>query len=262
MGALAGYRALFGAGFRRQSTYRAALVTGSLANLFFGLFRSAIFLSLYRQRHAVAGLDRGAALTYVWLLQVLFGVIFTTWMWEFPEGVRSGAFVSDLLRPGDPLARLLAVDMGRSTFAFVARGLPQLVVAGVFFRLRLPVTMTGWVALAVSFTLVMAMAFELRFLIGSISFWTPDFRGWWSLLFSAIWLGAGIVVPIEYFPPLLRTVASHSPLAALLQLPVRVATGRGVGAALLLQAGWVLVVGLGCRAVMAVAERRLVIHGG
>lgn len=257
-----GYWALYAAGFRRQATYRAALITGTLANAFFGVFRSAVFVSLYRQRPAVGGLDRSAALTYVWMLQVLFGVIFTAWLWEFPESVRSGAFVSELLRPGDPFLRLMSVDLGRASFAFLVRGLPQLCLAGLVLDLRLPRSAVGWLALLASVGFVGCLAFEMRFLFGAAAFWTADFRGWWALLFSAVWLGAGVVVPIEFFPPFARSIASHSPLAALLQLPVRVATGRGVWAALGLQLCWVLVIGVICRSVMAMAERRLVVHGG
>ena len=249
-------------GFRRQSTYRAALVTGTVANLFFGVFRSAVFVALYRQRHQAGGLDLTAALTYVWLIQVLFGVIFTSWLWEFPEAIRSGAFVSELVRPGDPFCRLMAADLGRSTFAFLFRGLPQLVLVGALVTLRLPTSLLGAGALALSFMLAITAGFEVRFLFGSTAFWTADFRGWWALLFATVWLGAGMVVPLEMFPGAVRTIAEHSPLASLLALPVRVATGRGVASALAWQLGWTAAVGATCWGVMRGAQRRLVTHGG
>jgi ABC-2 type transport system permease protein len=256
------YLALFALGFRRQSTYRAALITGLLANVFWGVFRSAVFIALYRQRPTGGGLELQDALTYVWVLQTLFGVIFTPWLWEYPERVRSGDVVVDLLRPGDPLGRLLALDLGRSTFSFLARGLPQLVVPALVLHLRLPTSPIGLAALAVSFLLCAVAAFEMRFLFGSVAFWTPDFRGWWSLLFGVVWLGAGFVVPVQLFPAAFRWFALSGPLSALLTQPVRVATGDGVAGALLIQLGWVVVIGVGCRVLMAQAERHLVVHGG
>jgi ABC-type uncharacterized transport system permease subunit len=42
---------------------------------FFGVVRTAIFLALYRQQEQVAGLDVRDALTYVWVLEGLFGVV-------------------------------------------------------------------------------------------------------------------------------------------------------------------------------------------
>lgn len=61
------YLALLSAGFRRQATYRLALVSGLLTNLFFGLVRTALFYALYRERPeaVVGGLGLADALTYV-----------------------------------------------------------------------------------------------------------------------------------------------------------------------------------------------------
>jgi hypothetical protein len=55
------YLALLGAGFQRQNTYRLALV---------------------------AGLDVADALTYVWVLEGLFAVVWAPWFWELAEAMR------------------------------------------------------------------------------------------------------------------------------------------------------------------------------
>lgn len=259
---MGGYAALYWAGFRRQSRYVASLAVGVAANVFFGIIRSSLFVSLYRQRESVAGLDVTAVLTYVWVLQVVFGVVFVTWIWEFADSVRSGDFASELVKPGAVLGRLLAVDLGRVTFALLTRGLPQLVVAGLLLDLRLPTTPAGLVMLAFSFVLCAIAASEVRFLFGSLSFWTPDYRGWWTMLFGFMWFAGGFLIPVEFFPGGLRWIGEHGPLAGLLAMPVRVATGRGAPSALALQAFWVVVAALACHAVMATAERRMVVHGG
>jgi len=257
-----GYGAVFWAGFRRQARYREALLIGVAANVFFGVIRSAVFLALYRQRQVAGGLVLADTLTYVWIIQAVFGVVFVSWQWELAEAVRSGNFVVDLVRPGDVLARLLAVDLGRSTFALLVRGVPQVLVAAQILDLRLPSTIPGIGLLAVSLLLSGVVASEIRFLFGSLAFWTPDYRGWWTFLFGAFWVSAGFLVPVEFFPGGLRWIAEHSPLAALLAMPVRVAPGRAVASAVALQAFWVTAVFLACRAVMFRAERRLVVHGG
>jgi len=259
---MAGYLGLFAAGFRRQSAYRWALASGMAANVFFGVFRTAAFLALYRQVERAGGLDVADALTYVWILQAVFGVAFAPWQMEFPESVRSGDFVVDLLRPGDPLARLAANDLGRSTFFLLARGVPQILVPGLFLDLRLPTAPPGIALLALSLFLAAAAAFEIRFLLSAPAFWTADYRGWMAMLFLALWLVGGFILPVEYFPGALRWIAENGPLAALLAVPVRVATGRDALAALALQLVWVAVLATACRAVMTGALRRLVAHGG
>jgi ABC-2 type transport system permease protein len=256
------YWAMLLAGFRRQATYRLAAVSGLATNAFFGVVRTAIFLALYRERARVGGLDLRDALTYVWVLEALFGVIFVTWIWETAESVRSGDFVVELLRPGDPYLRLLAFDLGRTLNLLAVRAVPALWAAALLLPLRLPDSAGGLALLAASGVLAAVVGFQLRFLFGAAAFWTPDYRAVWMLALPLIWLASGFMIPVEYFPAPLRLLGEAGPLSALLAAPVRVATGRSAGAALLLQLAWVAVLWAIGRLVLTVASRRLVVHGG
>ena len=53
---------LFRAGFRHQTSYRFALVSGLLTNVFFGLVRTAVFLAVYEDEPTI-GLDVEAKAT-------------------------------------------------------------------------------------------------------------------------------------------------------------------------------------------------------
>jgi ABC-2 type transport system permease protein len=256
------YWAVLLAGFRRQAAYRLAAVTGLVTNGFFGLVRTAIFLALYRQRGQVAGMDVGDALTYVWVLEALFGVIWVAWFWETAESIRSGDFVVELLRPGDLYARLLAFDLGRSVNLLLVRAAPALAVAALLLPLRLPASPAGLALFVASLLLAAVVGFQLRLLFSAAAFWTADYRSLWALVFPAVWLLSGFMVPVEYFPAPLRLVADASPLTALVMAPVRVASGRGAAAALAGQLLWVALLWLAGRLVLAVANRRLVVHGG
>jgi ABC-2 type transport system permease protein len=256
------YLALLGAGFHRQNTYRLALAAGLTTNAFFGVVRTAVFFALYRERDQVAGLDVADALTYVWVLEGLFAVVWAPWVWETAEAIRSGEFTVELLRPGDPYLRLLAFDLGRTLSVLVTRAVPTLVVAGLVLPLRLPTTPGGLALLAASMVLTATVAFQFRFLFGSAAFWTPDYRSMFMLVFPVLWLVSGFIIPVDFFPGALRTLVDWSPLNALLMAPVRVATGRSAGLAVAGQLAWVALLWLAGRLVLALASRRLVVHGG
>ncbi|HWD46537.1 MAG TPA: ABC-2 family transporter protein [Actinomycetota bacterium] len=256
------YLALLGAGFRRQTTYRLALAAGLVTNAFFGVVRTAVFLALYRERDQVAGLDVGDALTYVWVLEGLFAVVWAPWFWEQAEAIRSGEFAVELLRPGDPYLRLAAFDLGRSVCVLVTRTVPTLAVAALVLPLRLPGTGGGLALLAASLVLAAAVSFQLRFLFGAAAFWTPDYRSMFLLVFPVLWLTSGFVIPVDFFPGPLRALVDWSPLIPLVMAPVRVATGRSAGLVVAGQVAWALVLWLAGRLVLAVASRRLVVHGG
>jgi ABC-2 type transport system permease protein len=256
------HRALFFAGFQRQATYRLALISGLATNVFFGLIRTALFGALYDERASVGGLDRSQALTYVWVVQSLFGIVWAVWIWELPDAVRSGAFEAELTRPGDVLSRLLTFDLGRMANLAIVRATVPLLGAALLLDLTVPTSVGGWALVPVSVALAAVMGFCLRFLIGVSAFWTPDYRGVYSIAFPLVWFFSGFLIPVEFFPGALRTVAELGPLAAMLTAPVRVVTGRGVGGALVLQVVWAVVLLLVCRAVLAAGERRWVTTGG
>jgi ABC-2 type transport system permease protein len=256
--------ALLSAGFRRQATYRLALVSGLLTNLFFGLVRTALFYALYRQQPgaAVGGLDLADALTYVWMMQALFGVVWASWIWEFPESVRSGDFAVELTRPGDPWLRQLAYELGRTLNQLLVRSTLPLLGAAAFLPLALPTTPAGVLLTAVSMVLASVVAFEFRYLFGTVAFWSSDYRAVFNMAFPVLWLLAGFVIPVDYFPAPLRALAEGSPLYAILMAPVHVAVGQSATAALAHQVAWLVALGVASRAVLSLACRRLVVHGG
>ena len=256
------YVALLGAGFRRQTSYRLALAAGLATNAFFGVVRTAVFYALYRERDRVAGLDVADALTYVWILEGMFAVVWAPWVWELAEAIRSGEFTVELLRPGDPYLRLLAFDLGRTLSVIVTRAVPTLAVAALVLPLRLPETLGGLAVLAASLVLAAVVSFQFRLLFNSAAFWTPDYRSMFLLVFPVLWLASGFVIPVDFFPAPLRALVDWSPLLPLVMAPVRVATGRSAGLAVAGQAAWVLVLWLAGRLVLALASRRLVVHGG
>lgn len=255
--------ALFRAGYRHQASFRFAMVSGLLTNTFFGLVRTAVFLAVYdATTGAVGGLDVVDAVTYVWILQAVFGVVWAPWTQELPTRIRTGEWTAELTRPGSLLARHAAYDLGRTMAVLSLRAPIPLVFAAVAFDLRLPTDVPGIGALVLSLVLAATAASAVRFLIGSIAFWTPDFRGVYSLVFGPLYLVSGFVVPVEYFPGVFATVAEVGPLGALLRAPVAAATGRDVGAALLLQVVWVGLLWLACERVLDRATRRMVVFGG
>lgn len=253
---------LFRAGFRHQASFRFALVSGLLTNTFFGLVRTAVFLSVYRTRGEVSGLELADAITYVWILQAVFATVWAPWLHELPTRIRSGEWTAELTRPGALLPRHLAYDLGRTMAILVLRAPVPLVFAAVVFDLHLPTTVAGIVALLASLLLAAFAASCIRLLLGSIAFWTPDFRGVTSLLFGPIFLISGFVIPIEYFPDVLRSFTVFGPLGALIRSPVAVATSRFVLSSLALQILWAGLLALACHLALRRATERMVVFGG
>ena len=253
-------------GFRRYSTYRAATVAGVITNSIFGLIRAYILIAVFRQRTTIGTFDVTDAVTFTFVTQGLLMPVGAFGRMEVAERIRTGDVVGDLYRPVDFQAYWLAHDMGRAAFELLARGIPPVLFGAIVFHLRLPHTLTTWLAFLVSLAVALLVSFGLTFLVNLSAFWLIDDRGANQLATSLQLFLSGILLPIVLFPGWLEAIARYSPFAAIVELPVEVLLGKHHGTALLpvlaLQLMWAAVlVGIG-RLVLAAATRKVVIQGG
>ncbi|GIU87472.1 MAG: hypothetical protein KatS3mg009_1987 [Acidimicrobiia bacterium] len=97
--------ALFRAGFRRWSSYRAAALAGVFTNTVFGFIRAGVLGAAVDAAGPIAGYDRAAALTaaltYVWLAQGLIAASRSAPRGRTPRAAR-GPPGPDPARPARP----------------------------------------------------------------------------------------------------------------------------------------------------------------
>ena len=118
----------------------------------------------------------------------------------------------------------------------------------------------------ISILLGVSLSFLLRFGMNLIAFWTIDIRGFIGLYFVVVAPFSGLYVPVHLFPDWLKTIAYATPFPSLLQFPIDVLSGRVLGSDALLvvamQAGWLVLLVVLTRWLMARAARKLVVQGG
>ena len=132
---------LVGAGFRRQSSYRLAMVAGLFTNVVFGFIRAAIlFAALDSAGGTLAGYDTGSISAYVWLSQGLLGAIQLNGAADVGDRVRTGDIAVDFTRPVDVQTWHLAEDLGRAAYTLIPRGVPSVLVGALTVGLTLPAT--------------------------------------------------------------------------------------------------------------------------
>lgn len=260
------YLALARAGYRRWSSYRAATLAGVFTNTVFGFVRAGILVAAIDAAGSIAGYDRSAALTYVWLGQGLIAVI-AVWNWvELAQRIRTGDVVTDLQRPIDLQAMYLAEDYGRATYQALARGVPPFVVGALVYDLRVPESGVQALAFVLSVALAVAVSFGVRFCWNLAAFWVIDHRGLQVVSALLVTLLSGFAVPIAFFPEWAQRVMWALPWASMVQAPIDVFLGLRDGPAiagvLALQAGWCAALLLAGRRLLALATRRVVVQGG
>ena len=194
------------AGFRRQSSYRLAMVAGLFTNVVFGFIRAAIlFAALDSAGGTLAGYDQGSISAYVWLSQGLLGAIQLNGAADVGDRVRTGDIAVDFTRPVDLQTWHLAEDLGRAAYTLIPRGVPSVLVGALTVGLTLPATAWPYLLGALSIALGVTLSFYCRFAVNVLGFWLLDTRGLRTLYMVVSTFLAGPVRPRRAVP----AVAAH-----------------------------------------------------
>jgi ABC-2 type transport system permease protein len=252
-------------GYRRYAAYPAATAAGAFTNTIFGFVQAYILLAVYRHRTDIGGYSAADVVTYVWLAQALIMTVYVFGWYELALRIRDGSIATDLARPLSPLRYWLAFDLGRAPYHFLFRGVPPFIVGALVFDVRYP-SPGDAVAFLVSISLAVVVSLAFRFLYNSSAFWLLDYRGVMVVALVLSLFFSGMILPLQFFPGWLETLARALPFASVMQTPIDVYLGQRHGLALagliLEQVAWALVLlGLG-RLALRAGARKLVVQGG
>lgn len=260
------YLELASRSFAQQFIYRAATIAGLFTNGIFGIFLASIYLALYQSREdgaVVNGFDVQQAITFVWIGQALIMPVNLWGWWRISETIQSGQIVMDLLKPMNYFVYWLSQDLGRAAAQCLLRMAPTLVIGALFFELRWPAGPWRWAAFLLSVVGAVITSFGVRFILNLLAMWTIDHRGLNSISLVITGLLSGHLVPISWFPTVIRPGVNVLPFRAMIMTPIEIWLGQvSIWQGLGLQLWWsVVMIGLSL-AFMRQVERRVVVHGG
>lgn len=252
--------------FRQLFAYQAAMLAGIFTNSIFGVLLSAVYLALYQSQDAgasVAGFTARQTVTYVWLGQALIAPVVIWGWWEIIKTIRTGAVVTDMLKPMSYFGFWLSRDLGRAFGHTLLRGIPTLAVGSVLYDLVYPDAPGRWLAFFVSVAFAVIVSFCFRFMMNLWGFWVLDHRGIAGISTVMVGVFSGHLLPLAWYPDPVRDVMNLLPFRAIIMLPVEIWLGQvSIAEGLGLQVMWGIVMILAALWLESVAERKVVVQGG
>lgn len=263
------YAALLRLAFQKQFAYRAANLAGFATNLFFAALRAAVIVALYHAKDAgaqVGGFSVEAAVTYTGIGQAIIGWL-SLWGWtDLMRTVKSGDIATDLQRPIGFFWYWCAQDLGRALAQLVMRGLPMMLVYAIVYPITLPKDAAQWLGFAAAMLLAWFVSFSWRFIYSLGAFWTTDAIGIVRIASFSTLFTSGFLMPLGFFPEAVQHVLRALPFASIVNAPIEVflnvATGPAMGATLIQQAIWAVVLCAVSHLLLALGTRKLTIEGG
>ena len=246
-------------------TYRVNLIMELVGVLLKIYLLKVVWTAVYADQGAVDGIELRHVISFVTLANLQMWLIFPMLSWHIQERIREGQIALDLARPVPFLGQLLANQLGATAafapFVFVA--LPLALFVG---GLEPPASATAGLLYLVSMVLAYLVTTLLGMLMGLVAFWTLQARGVQAIYDFVSQFFAGALVPLWFFPPLLRRVADWLPFQTQAFIPLSLYMGQvpeqDIPAALGLQLFWAVALFGVCWLVWQRAMRRVIIQGG
>jgi ABC-type uncharacterized transport system permease subunit len=246
-------------------TYRVNLAMEMIGLLLKIYLLKVVWIAVYAGQGVVDGIELRHVISFVTLANLQMWLIFPMLAWHIQERISEGQIALDLARPVPFLGQLMANQLGATAaFApFVVLALPLALFVG---GLEPPASLAAGLLYLVSMVLAYAVTTLLGMLMGLIAFWTLQTRGVQSIYDFVSQFFAGALVPLWFFPPLLRQVADWLPFQAQAFIPLSLYMGQvpeqQIAGALGLQLFWVVALLGICWMVWQRAMRRVIIQGG
>jgi ABC-2 type transport system permease protein len=238
---------------------------GLFVSLGFYLIVASVLATLWRAAaHAHNGVISGysaAQLTwYIMFAEAAVVALNPRLIELIGDDIANGAVAVELLRPASVLWVRVTTELGRclprvAACALLAVTVSWLVVGSPPSPGALVLALPALV-LAITCNLVAQHAFA------AASFWLRDARSTWFLYHKLVFVLGGMLIPLQFLPGVLHTIAIWLPFVAMAYAPARLASGHFEPELLVLQMAWLLVLSALASAAFSAGERRLQVVGG
>jgi ABC-2 type transport system permease protein len=251
-------------GFQEAVAYRAEMLIWMLSTTM-----PLVMLALWSAVAADAPVGRfgQAEFNAYYLIMFIVRQLTGAWAaWEMNYEVRTGALARRLLRPVSPIATYAVENLAALPLRSLV-AVPIAVIA-LFAVGREAVSGDGAVWALVPLALLggWTITFLFNIAIGALSLYTESSLKLMDVYFTLFALLSGYLIPVELFPPLLRTGVEWLPFRFQVGLPVELMTGGHSFQAALgwlaVQWAWVAVLGAVTWALWRGGLKRFAAYGG
>ena len=261
---MAKYWAIFKTQLLNNLAYTGDLLSGSIAIVLF----MWIFAQLWRVTYTAVGSSQIAGMRIhdtLWYLMLAEVIVLSKprLARSIAQSVRDGSVAYLLNKPYNFLLYQCSVGLGDSLLRMVA----NVVVGGTIVWLLVgpPPHPLGWPLVLVAVTMAWLIDFCIAAMIGLAAFVTEEVRAFEWIYQKILFILGGLLIPLDFYPSWLQTVAKATPFAYTIYGPARLFVDPSMERFVMLLLGQLLWLGI-LAALLTLAYRRgvgqLAINGG
>lgn len=264
------YFSYFKLKFMTNLQYRASAISSILTQFFFGLVNIMVFLAFFKSGSSSASLTLSETITYLWLNQSLFALIYQFYRdEELLELVRSGNITYELTRPQNIYFMWYFKILASRLAAVLLRFLPIIIVSLLLpkpYNLSLPVSLESFLFFLLTLFLGAFLSTALSTLNPVLVLKTLNEKGVSNILIVIGDILSGIAIPIPFLPSIIGNISAILPFQYVSDLPFRIYIGNISGTqifmGIFMQIFWIILIILISHIILSSSLKRVVAQGG
>lgn len=207
--------------------YRSAAIAGVMTQIFFGFVYILVYMAFYESNTAVSTPINWAELsTYIWLGQAFFALTYPMSIdHELLNTIKNGNVAYELIRPQNLFFKYYFKTIAKKV-SHVSLRFPAIIILGFLlpasYGLSLPYSFLNFVIFLGALFLSLLLCSAYTIVAHLLSFYSIDGRGVTTFFGVLADIFMGGVVPLPFFPKVLKMIAYALPFRYIVDFPFRV----------------------------------------
>lgn len=209
--------------------YKTAAIAGICTQFFWGFLQIFIYQAFYKGAGQDVPMDFQNLVTYVWLQQALFALIYMRDKdSEVTKSIKNGTVAYELVRPYNLYIWWYIKCISKKLAKVFLRMFPVIILALCLpepYNLALPASWSSFLMSLVTLALGSLILVAISVIMQTTIFFTGDDKGVYGIVYTFAELLSGLTLPVPFLPDILQKITYVLPFRLTGDLPFRVYSG-------------------------------------
>lgn len=219
------YLAYFKITFRNNIVYRVECLLGILNTCLQIFISCAIWKVLYGTSVEVNGITY-AMISTNFIIAIGLANIFSLNDFAIQQKLWDGSIATELLKPINLRARLLAESIGNIIFKLLTNFLPSVIIASIFIGILPPAGVEAFFLFVISVILGFSILWTISLIIQMTAFWIINVWSVSTIKNVIINIFAGASIPLWFMPDRILKLVKYTPFDSIYFIPVKIYLGE------------------------------------
>lgn len=265
------YKSFTKAGVQNAMAYRTSFTFFALGESLYCIVMYFIWKAVFMSSgdNTFMGFNMTDMTVYVFLSNLVGFLTATDSTDNLADEIRDGSIIMRMIKPVNVDYSILTFEIGNKIMTLTCIFLPVMIGVEVYRYVvlgHIAFSIGNFAVFAVSVILSYLLSFYLNLIFGYLAFFLMNIWGFSILKGSIIKFFSGALIPLAFFPGMVRVVFEQLPFASLVYVPTMIYMGKFSAwetvFVLCKQVFWLAVFVLVSKMIWSWAQKRLAVQGG